>query len=279
MSHTDYQPITNYKLLITHCYTFSAKEKDSETGLSYFGSRYYSSDLSVWLSVDPQAAKYPSLSPYTYCADNPVRLVDPNGDSIINKYALQLLKANNYVDALNERLSGLEKGTSEYRMTNKALSAAIDYRNIIKNKYEIVNNAISDFKEHCPKNYEKLNHLKDPNGFPVDIIVSLDFYLNKGENRGLSIINYRQETLPFSKTNIYFFNSVKMILNPRSCLDRDDIGRTFAHEGGHIYYEVTDPAGYKEWLDKNMISPVPGYDGHGEGDPSGNEAKKWEKAY
>ena len=28
-------------------YTFSAKEKDSETGLSYFGSRYYSSDLSI----------------------------------------------------------------------------------------------------------------------------------------------------------------------------------------------------------------------------------------
>ena len=35
-------------------YTFSAKEKDSETGLSYFGSRYYSSDLSIWLSVDPR---------------------------------------------------------------------------------------------------------------------------------------------------------------------------------------------------------------------------------
>ena len=80
MSHTDYQPITNYKLLITHCYTFSAKEKDVETGLSYFGSRYYSSDLSVWLSVDPMSDKYPSLSPYTYCADNPVKLVDPNGE-------------------------------------------------------------------------------------------------------------------------------------------------------------------------------------------------------
>ena len=63
-------------------YTFSAKEKDPETGLSYFGSRYYSSDLSVWLSVDPMASKYPSLSPYTYCADNPVKLVDPNGESI-----------------------------------------------------------------------------------------------------------------------------------------------------------------------------------------------------
>ena len=63
-------------------YTFSAKEKDSETGLSYFGSRYYSSDLSVWLSVDPMAAKYPSLSPYVYCANNPVKVVDPNGEEI-----------------------------------------------------------------------------------------------------------------------------------------------------------------------------------------------------
>ena len=75
--------ITHYTLLITHCsYTFSAKERDPETGLSYFGSRYYSSDLSIWLSVDPMSDKYPSLSPYVYCADNPVKLVDPNGEEI-----------------------------------------------------------------------------------------------------------------------------------------------------------------------------------------------------
>ena len=61
-------------------YTFSAKEKDTETGYSYFGSRYYSSDLSIWLSVDPMSDKYPSLSPYVYCANNPVKLVDPNGE-------------------------------------------------------------------------------------------------------------------------------------------------------------------------------------------------------
>ena len=64
-------------------YTFSAKEKDSETGLSYFGSRYYSSDLSIWLSVDPMSDKYPSLSPYSYCANNPVKLVDPNGETFV----------------------------------------------------------------------------------------------------------------------------------------------------------------------------------------------------
>ena len=54
----------------------------AETGFSYFGARYYDSDLMTgWLSVDPLADKYPSLSPYAYCALNPIRVVDPNGDS------------------------------------------------------------------------------------------------------------------------------------------------------------------------------------------------------
>lgn len=82
--HTDVsQPTANYSLLTANSsYTFSAKERDPETGLSYFGSRYYSSDLSIWLSVDPQSDKYASLSPYVYCADNPGKLVDPNGEEV-----------------------------------------------------------------------------------------------------------------------------------------------------------------------------------------------------
>ncbi len=77
-------PLTSNSKLLTPnwTYTFSAKERDTETGLSYFGSRYYSSDLSIWLSVDPQAAKYASLSPYNYCANNPIKLVDPNGEEV-----------------------------------------------------------------------------------------------------------------------------------------------------------------------------------------------------
>ena len=78
-------PILNSSFLILNwTYTFSAKERDAETGLSYFGSRYYSSDLSIWLRVDPMSGKYPSLSPYTYCADNPVKLADPNGEKVFD---------------------------------------------------------------------------------------------------------------------------------------------------------------------------------------------------
>ena len=61
--------------------TFTGKERDEETGYGYFGARYMDHDLmTMWLSVDPLADKYPSISPYAYCAWNPVKLVDPDGN-------------------------------------------------------------------------------------------------------------------------------------------------------------------------------------------------------
>ena len=69
-----------------HCYsckntfTFTGKERDEETRYGYFGARYMDHELmTMWLSVDPLADKYPSISPYAYCAWNPVKLVDPDG--------------------------------------------------------------------------------------------------------------------------------------------------------------------------------------------------------
>ena len=60
---------------------YSAKSRHQKIGANvlYFGARYYDSEVSVWLSVDPLADKYPSMSPYMYTAGNPVMLVDPNG--------------------------------------------------------------------------------------------------------------------------------------------------------------------------------------------------------
>ena len=65
-----------------HLYTssFTGKERDEETGYGYFGARYMDYELTtMWLSVDPMADKYPSISPYAYCMWNPIKVVDPNG--------------------------------------------------------------------------------------------------------------------------------------------------------------------------------------------------------
>ena len=44
--------------------------------------------MTGWLSVDPMADKYPSISPYAYCNWNPVKLVDPDGKEINPVYGL-----------------------------------------------------------------------------------------------------------------------------------------------------------------------------------------------
>jgi RHS repeat-associated protein len=72
-------------------YLFNAKEKDAETGLYYYGARYYDPRTSVWISVDPMVDKYAALSPYNYCLVNPVRYTDPGGEAPYYDAARMLL--------------------------------------------------------------------------------------------------------------------------------------------------------------------------------------------
>ena len=67
--------------------TFTGKERDSETGYSYFGARFYDSDLMTgWLSIDPQSDKFPNISPYNYCNWNPIKLKDQDGEAPIKAF-------------------------------------------------------------------------------------------------------------------------------------------------------------------------------------------------
>ena len=60
-------------------YLFNAKEFDEETGMYYYGARYYEPKLSLWMSVDPFAEKARDISPYVYCNQNPIIMFDPDG--------------------------------------------------------------------------------------------------------------------------------------------------------------------------------------------------------
>ncbi|MGM9815365.1 MAG: RHS repeat-associated core domain-containing protein [Candidatus Aphodosoma sp.] len=54
-------------------YSLSVRSKSGFTARCYFSS------FSHWLTVDPLADKYPGISPYAYCAWNPIKYVDPDG--------------------------------------------------------------------------------------------------------------------------------------------------------------------------------------------------------
>ena len=58
-------------------YSFNAKELDEETGMYYYEARYYKPP--VFTSRDAMFEKKPWFSPYVYCKNNPIIMIDPNG--------------------------------------------------------------------------------------------------------------------------------------------------------------------------------------------------------
>ena len=63
-------------------YLFNAKELDEETGLYYYGARYYNPRLGMFHNVDAFAERYPRFSPYNYAANSPSKYIEVNGDSV-----------------------------------------------------------------------------------------------------------------------------------------------------------------------------------------------------
>ena len=92
-------------------YLFNAKEFDEETGMYYYGARYYEPRLSLWMSVDPLEEKYPSITSYCYTYNNPVKFVDPDGQKIV--------LVGTYKEKM-KTLSNLQKLTNDNLIMNRA---------------------------------------------------------------------------------------------------------------------------------------------------------------
>ncbi len=96
---------------------FNGMEKDNEMkGLGNsldFGARMYDSRVGRWLSLDPLAGKYPSVSPYAFVANNPIKFIDPDGRIIkikgpgSNMAVLELQSATNIKIGYNENSNSL----------------------------------------------------------------------------------------------------------------------------------------------------------------------------
>lgn len=57
-----------------------------------YAHRYFDSWCARWTTPDPMQRKYPSWSPYNYAKDNPIRFIDPNGDTV-NAYVMRTLQS------------------------------------------------------------------------------------------------------------------------------------------------------------------------------------------
>jgi RHS repeat-associated protein len=73
-------------------YLFTGKEKDS-TGFYYYGARYYDSELGRFLTRDLSGGRIQTpktLNRFTYCLNNPLKYIDPDGRECVKSYPTSL---------------------------------------------------------------------------------------------------------------------------------------------------------------------------------------------
>ena len=68
-------------------YKYNGKELDRMHGLDWYdyGARWMDAAIGRWHVMDPLCEKYYDVSPYAYCAGDPVNAIDPDGKSILTK--------------------------------------------------------------------------------------------------------------------------------------------------------------------------------------------------
>lgn len=133
-------------------FKFNGKELDDETGNYYYGARYYDPKLSIWLSVDPLAEKYPNISPYAYVANNPIIYIDPDGREIILSFA-STSAMTSYSNLVNSALGGKYQvnlvaiaGTSNYRVEIATLNSKASITKEQKQFYKQLNKVVNSNK-------------------------------------------------------------------------------------------------------------------------------------
>ncbi|WP_027449993.1 RHS repeat-associated core domain-containing protein [Xylanibacter brevis] len=94
----------------THHRLFIGKELDKMHALNWydFGARMYDPSLGRFTTMDPLCEKYYSISPYAYCANNPVNAVDPDGKRVIVQYKNDINKYDYYIfSGFNNTMSSI----------------------------------------------------------------------------------------------------------------------------------------------------------------------------
>ena len=82
-------------------YRFNGKEEQSVFGVPYidYGARQYDPLVARWSAPDPLSEKYYGISPYAFCANDPVNLVDLDGRRVFPKGMKELLMIKNTIPA------------------------------------------------------------------------------------------------------------------------------------------------------------------------------------
>lgn len=173
-------------------YGYNGKELDHTHGLDWYdyGARHYYSPIGRWTTMDPLCEKYYNVSPYVYCLNNPVRLVDYKGMApgdfflTIDKAAIDFgLYYND--NSIRERT---EYGSTIIKVVNKKGQKGYTYTVANRGNKEGVTLSQAPFgyktvaeihtHGHCTENDDTSYYDNDFSGMPRDDEYNIDDKVN-----------------------------------------------------------------------------------------------------
>ena len=256
---------------------YNGKELDRMHGLNLYdySARQYDPAIGQFTSMDPLCEKYYHISPYAYCAGNPVRYTDPTGDTIRVDEQFRQQFVNSLVDVFGEQgsdsfgfddsgnltfsgnrdglskeqkkaLKGLLKTMKSKDVTNVVFGNSYDNNdaNVHVSEKNMIENsgAITILASENPNTSENFI-VVDPNAsntFPVDIVTA-DYYRLDGKSK-------------YAKSGDVLFRG--------SRCETSTTDRVF-HELGHVLYNGKKQSGvinYNNYIRKILGLPDRKYD-------------------
>lgn len=221
-------------------YKYCGKEWDEETGLYYYGARYYAAWLGRFVSVDPLNEKYPELSAYQYASNRPIIAIDLDG--------LEALILNNDDNTITftANIYFVTAGEGNVNPTDLKLRSDELLVNKLSEEQRTVNNMTIHFElnyittDECGNSltYEKaiematnskITHTTSKGeiitieGPETGVVVKADKLLDKKGEYIEKIIN--------SEGN---FNLIKLQSSLTNLMDQNKASLAFVHELGHF---------------------------------------------
>ena len=200
---TDYYPYGTPMLTSTgvsaNPYKYGGKEFETEEGLKQydFEARSLIPQIGMFTSQDPNAANYPWLNPYLYCAANPIRYIDPTGMELTVVFAGHddqfKVKHNDDNNLALFDSGGNEVSENNYTLAQSSFMDAIESLSSSNTAYGVINSIVSNDKR---LNIEVTT--KEPNAFIMDKETVFWFpnSLKGGVSFDVKTRSYTQERVP-----------------------------------------------------------------------------------
>ena len=224
-------------------YKYNGKEFDTKNGLNWYdyGARQYDPVLGRFTTVDRFADKYSSMSPYQYGANNPVNVVDINGDSLSVKNPDIVAAIYNGLEDKNINLQWNNGVLNPASIREQALTGN-DF--FLKDLYEIaisdkmVEVLLSDVNTYMMEGKKFVDKFKTPVDYNTSQYGEVYENMLSAANQltgkviegdlGQTLVPGNQAASGKSSIN----NNVQIIINSKGHINHRTVG--IAHEFGHV---------------------------------------------